>query len=103
MKHFGNSLSYDEIIRDLKNNEPKITRYKGKQIVFNNVGNYINGKFIQSGTKSEERNFEIVLKSGKWLLSCESDWASYDTLELAKTAARRYFGNGIKWTSIKTP
>lgn len=96
MKHFGNSLSYEEIIEDMKEPNHKQV-YIGVQIETKNFGNYIHGEFVPTGVRKTTNTYKIVCQSGKCSLISNDDSGSFDTLQQAKNRAREIFGIGIKW------
>ncbi|HNG14007.1 MAG TPA: hypothetical protein PL173_13055 [Saprospiraceae bacterium] len=96
MKHFGNSLSYEEIIEDMKIVDKEVI-YIGTQVQTKNFGNYTGGKFVSTNTKQITSVYKIVFRSGKYHLISDDDSGYFDTLEQAKNRARKVFGTGIKW------
>lgn len=100
MKHFGNSLSYEEIIEDMKETE-KLNVYIGTQEESYNTGQYKDGVFIKTGEKTVVYNYRIFynIYFNKWCLESKynSDKGYFNTVIQAKNKARRLFGKGIKW------
>lgn len=102
MKHFGNSLSYEEIIEDMKFSSTPI-EYTGKRFDIVNVGHYENGVFVKTGTQDKTLILYATLEnSGKWwLTNGEGDSGLFDSIEQVKRRAANVFGNGIKWKITK--
>ncbi len=95
MRHFGNSLTYEEIIEDIKMNEKK--DLIGVQNVIVRKGEYRNGKFILSTIKNITQYYYIYDKGDHVILKHNEDSGRFDNVQQAKNRARYLYGKGIKW------
>ena len=81
MRHFGNSLSYEEIIEDMKIVDKEVI-YIGTQVQTKNFGNYTGGKFVSTNTKQITSVYKIVFRSGKYHLISDDDSEIHSVVRL---------------------
>lgn len=99
MKHFGNSLSYEEIMEDAKT-VYKYPTYHGERTTVKRTGKYENGKFIHKAERGVVEAFTIYHNGKNWILSHDGDSGNFSTVGQAKRRATYVFGRGIKWKQL---
>jgi len=76
--------------------------YTGTQKTVVNVGQYIGGRFIQTGTREDTKTITATLKNDKWFVTDGTgDSGTFHNIEQVKRRIAYMFGNGFKWKITK--